>query len=194
MKYCIILFILMAQAVSAQNSGRTITIYGTPETDSARTLLAAYDTVFVYAKYPLPDNIIPCDKVKARMYPAQQNDDYLHEERFDSIYHVVIFDHIATRKMLNVFIPTLNDPQANLCGVNLYLTNPESGQVVVFHDIFNWMNNKQKQIFNTNREIYNLWGFSSGVKELPVKLIHVPTGNDFSFGHTQMKLYFRNLK
>ncbi|MFN0274950.1 MAG: hypothetical protein ACKVPJ_04340 [Chitinophagales bacterium] len=194
MKYIVTALLFCVQTAFAQQASKNITIYGTPTTDSARKALEGYDTVFVYSAFPLPEGIPSCEDARPRMYPAQQNDDYLHEERFDSVYHVVIFDHIATRKMLNVFIPSLNDPNANLCGVNLNLKNPVTGQVVVFHDVFNWMNNKQKQIFNTNREVHNLWGFSSGVKAFPVKLYHVPTGKDFTFGHSELKIYFRDLK
>lgn len=171
-----------------------ISIYGTPQSDSGRNALKQYDTVFIYAAFPVPDSMPPCGSINKSIYPSQNHDDYLHEERFSSLYHVVIFDHIVTRKMLNIFLPTLNDSSANLCGVRLFLENPDTHQVVVFSDIFNWMDDHGHQIFNTNRELSNLWGYSGSTVVFPVKMIHVPTGTDYTFGHQGLSLHFENMQ
>ncbi|MBC8047020.1 MAG: hypothetical protein H7Y00_09515 [Fimbriimonadaceae bacterium] len=192
MKLFIYLLLFCTQSLFAQKDA-SITLKGTPQSENERKDLEKADTIFVFSKYALPDSIIPCDKITTRMYPDQQKDDYLHEERFEGMYHVVLFDHIVTRKMLNVFLKTLDDPNANLCGVQLILTNPNTGQVVVFNDIFNWVNNNGKQIFNVNRELKNLWNFSGGAVAFPVKLIHTPTGRDYTFGHSELRLVFREL-
>lgn len=182
---CILLFAIMHH-LHAQSGN--IILHGTPGSDSARKALSLYDTVFIYAAHPLPDSIVPCNAVTKQMYPAEQRDDYLHEERFDSLYHVVIFDHIVTRKFLNILLPGLQNSKAELCNVTLTLQHPATKQVVVFYDIFNWMNNEGEQIFNTNREVHNLWGISGAVVVFPVKLYHSPSGSDYTFGHTELKL------
>lgn len=147
------------------------------------------DTIHIWSRQDTPD----CEKLTPRGYPKQEPDDYLHEERFDGMQHIVIFDHIVTRKMLNVFLPQLNDPDADLCGVQLILTNPYTQQVVVFYDIFNWINKNGVQIFNANRELADLWGFTGSKETMLVKMVHVPTGTDYGFGHSQIILKFTGL-
>lgn len=187
-----LLSFIFSTGLSAQNAS-VITLYGTPENDSSRTLLVQYDTIKVYSPAKLSDASIACSNITPRTYPEQHPDDYLHEERFEGMDHVVLFDHIATRKILNVLIPTIKNPDANLCGVDLQLTNPETGQVVIFYDIFNWVNKNGKGIFNTNKEVYNIWKFDVPKMNLPVKMTHIPTGSDYAFGHEVIKLKFLDL-
>lgn len=170
-----------------------ITIFGTPQTDSGRNRLLGYDTLFIFPTAPVPEGIPPCNALQADWYPSQHEDDYLHEGRFRGLYHVAIFDHIITRKMLNIFLPELNNPDADLCGVRLTLVNPSTGQVAVFYDIFNWVNDDTMQIFNLNQELHNIWGYDSGVILFPVHLIHLPDMVDYTFDHQYASIHFDGL-
>lgn len=181
----VIVLLILFNNLWAQNTAAPLTI----QQDSAYTIISKGDTVFIASV----NEKIECGKISPRGYPKQLPDDYLYEERFDGLKHVVIFDHIVTRKMLNVFIPTLNNPDADLCGVKIIVTNPHTGQVAVFYDVFNWIDRSGKQIFNMNKELHALWGFSGTKEKLPVKLYHVPTGTDYSFNHTEMTLIFKGL-
>ncbi len=142
---------------------------------------------------------VPCNEVAPRYtFPDQNPDDYLHEERFEGMNHIVIFDHIVTRKMIMVFIPTTNNPDANLCGVQLIVQNPITGQYVVFKDIFSWIDENGKPIFNLNKKLYYLWGFDSGAVALPIFLTHLPTGLSYNFptkysDHREVKLMFNRV-
>lgn len=135
----------------------------------------------------------PCGDINTLDYPNQLPDDYLHEERFTGLEHVVIFDHIATRKMVNVFLPTLDNPDANLCGVDLWVKNPQTGQTHRYKDIFNWEGNGG--IFNLNEELSALWGFhsSDGVVSFPCHLKHMPTGLSYDFEHEDIAVKFFEL-
>jgi hypothetical protein len=123
----------------------------------------------------------------ANTYPSQQSNDYLHEDRFTGMPFIVLFDHIATRKHINIFFPAYYDDHPgvphdlNLCGVNEYITNPQTGQVVCFYDSFNWRDENGENIFNTNKKLWLLWGFHTGNVTFGVARIQTSTGIDFTF-------------
>lgn len=131
---------------------------------------------------------VPCAEQKSTGLPDQNGDDYLHEERFEGMEHIVLFDHIVTRKMINVIIPEAENPAVNLCNINLTLINPETDESVTFYDIYNWVDDEGKPIFNTNKKVYQLWGFSEGKMEMPVDQIHAPTGEHLDHGHTTINV------
>ncbi len=138
----------------------------------------------------------PCNALPdVSLDPAQTNQDYLDEPRFNGLPHVVLFDHIVTRKMLNVFLPSLNDARADFCAVQLGMTHPVTGQVVIFEDIFNWIDERGAGMFNLNKKLHFLWGFETGTATFEITHVHRPTGYDYTFvndfpGHATMTLRF----
>lgn len=69
----------------------------------------------------------------------------------------------------------------DFCNVWEYYTNPETGQVVCFKDVYNWWNIDGEQIFNVNQKIYQVFGLNSGVVHLPIDAVHMPTGLNYGF-------------
>ncbi|MBK7740090.1 MAG: hypothetical protein IPI42_05885 [Saprospiraceae bacterium] len=125
---------------------------------------------------PLPNN-----------YPEQMRDDYLNEDRFVGKPFINLFDHIATRKYINIFFPTYyeNNPGTtkvlNFCDVNEYITNLATGQVVCFKDVFNWYDENGENIFNANKKVWLLWSYNDAVVKFGIEIVHVPTGVDYTF-------------
>ncbi|MBC8172517.1 MAG: T9SS type A sorting domain-containing protein [Chitinophagales bacterium] len=115
------------------------------------------------------------------IYPGQVYNDYLHEERFAGLPFVYIFDHIGTKKLLNVELPLLEDPNVNLCSVNIAVTHPSSGQVALFGDVFNWIDENGANIFNLNKKMYFLWGFDDGEQTFVISILQDSTDYDFTF-------------
>lgn len=114
-------------------------------------------------------------------YPAEGSDDYLHEEIFEGKQCVYILDHIITRKLWTILLPTLGDPDADLCSVRIWITNLSTGQVVMFDDVFNWLDENGKNIFNLNKKMYFLYGFNAGQRQFKSSQIQLTTGYDFTF-------------
>ncbi|MCA9353278.1 hypothetical protein KC842_00210 [Candidatus Nomurabacteria bacterium] len=139
-----------------------------------------------------------------------QNDDYLHPERFlranGSVRcknGVVIFDHHITPKFIKTIIPYVYEQtgvRIDLNDIDFYITLPETGEQVVYQDIFNWTENGQRAIFNTNELLWKQWRpYLEGDRthDFGVSMIHRPTGTDVSivFGnHDTMTLYFVGLQ
>jgi hypothetical protein len=115
------------------------------------------------------------------IYTDQHEDDFLHEERFIGKPLVFIVDHNGTRKIYHILIPSTGDTTITTCDVQLTLTNPVTGQVVVFDDIYNWIDENGRNIFNMNKKMYFLWGFDSGNVDFPAEMLQLPTGIDFTF-------------
>lgn len=107
--------------------------------------------------------------------------DYLHEDIFFDFPFTILVDHYGTRKIVETLMPSLGDPDANLCNVNLYVTNPETGQVAVFYDEYNWIDENGRNIFNANKKMYWLWGFDAGTITFPIEAIQEGTDYDFTF-------------
>ena len=128
-------------------------------------------------------------------FPSPQNDDYLHEERFDGVDGVVIGDHLWSRKMANTFISDINDSliaiygdDAELvdwCNIHLILVDFETNERHKWLDIFHYVDADGNQLMNINREVHDLWGYSGGTRTFGIKLIHEATGIDIAFatGH-----------
>jgi hypothetical protein len=116
-----------------------------------------------------------------QIYTDQHDDDFLHEERFEGKPLVFIVDHNGTRKIYNILIPSLGDTTITTCDVDLYTTNPVTGQVAGFKDIYNWIDENGKNIFNMNKKIYFLWGFTDDNRDFPTDMIQTTTGIDFTF-------------
>lgn len=136
----------------------------------------------------------PCSPLPSPIgYPSQQNDDYLHEERFEGMYHIVLFDHIVTRKMINIIIPETENPYVDFCNINLKLKNTSTGQKVTFKNVYNWVDENGNFIFNTNKNVYYLWGFETGTVNFPVLQIHEATGQNLNYGHDTMALKFTGI-
>lgn len=76
----------------------------------------------------------------------------------------------------------------------------ESGEEVVFTDVFNWYVNGNRTIFNTNQVLWDIWEEDLAGKRTAtfgVKLIHRPTGVNVSTifkDHTTMTLLFVGLQ
>lgn len=118
----------------------------------------------------------------AALYTGAKNAyDYLHEELFDGYPFTILVDHYGTRKIINTLMPYLEDPDANVCSVNLSITNPSTGQVVIFYDEYNWIDENGRNIFNANKKIYFLWGYDSGTYVFPTDAVQDGTGYDFTF-------------
>ncbi len=173
-------------------------------TVNSETLEHIYDTdtLYIYRKHELEEAYyVPCDSADSRGYPEQEFDDYLNEWKFADTYHNVIFDHIVTRKMLNIFIPEINDSlravgitdTLTLCYVNIEIQHPVTGQVAVFHDIYNWVNDDLKPIFNLNMELHKLWGYKDAIIAFPINSTHMPTGRNMDFEHEYVTLNFNGL-
>ena len=115
------------------------------------------------------------------LYTFQDPSDYLHEELFVGMNFSVIIDHLITTKVFNVLMPTIGDPDATVCSVNLTIHHPDSDQVAIFYDIYNWIDENGQNIFNFNKKMYFLWGFNSGKIDFDRELIQEVTGYDFTF-------------
>lgn len=151
-------------------------------------------------KYSFDCAILP----SSSLYPEQHSDDYLHEENFIGKPYVILFDHIITRKHLNIFFPTYysENPQAphnlNFCNVNDYVTNRSTGQVACFTNSFNWFDERGENMLNFNKKLWLLWGFNNGNITLGITRIHIPTGMDFTFkeyfpAHRELTLSFAGI-
>lgn len=106
---------------------------------------------------------------------------YLAEDTYADQPFTVFADHFTTKKTVVNLMPSLDDPDANLCNVNIYFKNPYTLQVAVFHDMYNWMDENGWNIFNMNKKVYFLWGFTSGSILFETDMIQDSTGYDFSF-------------
>ena len=115
------------------------------------------------------------------LYTFQDASDYLHEELFVGMNFSVTIDHLITTKVFNVLMPTFGDPEATICSVNLTIHHPVSGQVAIFYDIYNWIDENGQNIFNFNKKMYFLWGYSAGKVSFDRELIQEETGYDFTF-------------
>lgn len=115
------------------------------------------------------------------IYTDQHDDDFLHEERFIGKPLIFIVDHNGTRKIYHILIPSTGDTTLTTCDVQLTLTNPVTGQVVVFDDVYNWIDENGRNIFNMNKKMYFLWGFDSGNVDFPAEMLQLTTGVDFTF-------------
>ncbi|MFN0276743.1 MAG: hypothetical protein ACKVPJ_13435 [Chitinophagales bacterium] len=117
-----------------------------------------------------------------------RNDDYLHDERFlnpDGSLKcedpVVEFDHQIYPKFEKTVIPDLAAQTGitiDVDNINFYITNPNTGEVAVFVDIFNWCKNGKRYIFNTNKELAAIWPEFKGQRSVvfPVEMIDMETG------------------
>ncbi|MBC8172827.1 MAG: hypothetical protein H7X71_02880, partial [Chitinophagales bacterium] len=111
------------------------------------------------------------------LYPDQQGDQYLHEELFRGLNNVVLFSHITTRKMILTF------KVKDFCDIRLIITNPVTGQVAVFDDIYRWREADQ-DMYNLNKNLCWLWGFDGPITiDFPLKQIRSTTGEDLSMDH-----------
>lgn len=136
-------------------------------------------------------------------------DDYLHPERFinpDGTLKcadgVVIFDHQIAPKFRRTIIPYIKEDtgvEIDLHDIDFYITLPETGETVVFEDIFYWYEDGQRTIFNTNEQLWEKWREyieGHGTYEFGVSMIHRPTNTDISVifkDHTTMTLRFDGL-
>ena len=130
-----------------------------------------------------------CNSVSRLGYPSQDPTQYLHPETLLSggKFHYVVFDHIATRKMIVVF------GVSNLCFIDFWIKNddpgsPFFGQILLFKDIYNWTDVNNNPLFNLNYEIYKYWGYSSTKETFPIRSKRSTTGEDMSFGHDSMTI------
>lgn len=89
-------------------------------------------------------------------------------------------------------------PDADLNGVNESITNPFTGQTVMFYDIYNWSNLFGYRYYNLNKLLYQVWPDMSNHKNVTFSLntVHQETGCDFTFrewfpGHNSMTLSFQ---
>lgn len=138
------------------------------------------------------------------------NDDYLHPERFinpDGTLKcadgVVIFDHQIAPKFRRTIIPYIEDETGttiDLQDVDFYITLLETGETVVFEDIFYWYEDGQRTIFNTNKLLWEKWRDyieGNNTYTFGVAMIHRPTNTDISIifkDHTTMTLLFSGLE
>lgn len=137
-------------------------------------------------------------------------DDYLHPERFINpdgslkcAEGVVIFDHQITPKFVRTIIPYIEDEAGvtiDFNDIDFYITLLETGETVVFEDIFFWYEDGQRTIFNTNELLWEKWhDHIEGHKTYTfgVSMIHRPTNTDISVifkDHTTMTLRFDGLE
>lgn len=167
-----------------------------------RKFLVYHDLAYYTVAVPVVNencNLLPSPS----LYPAQLPDDYLHEDRFTGLPFISIFDHIITRKNLNIFFPTYYDHYGytdtlTFCDVRDCITHPITGQVVCFENTFNWKDENGQNIFNINKKLWLLWGFNFGVVSFDISRIHLPTGIDYTFvdffpAHTEVKLNFNGM-
>ncbi len=163
------------------------------------------------SQIPLVDGINSAPAVStAKECSTGNSDDYLHPERFinpDGTLKcadgVVIFDHHITPKFIRKIIPDVEEQTGKKIDLNqmdFYVTNMESGEEVVFTDVFNWYVNGNRTIFNTNQVLWDIWKDDLAGKRtvtFTVKLIHRPTGVNVSTlfkDHTTMTLLFVGLQ
>lgn len=137
-------------------------------------------------------------------------DDYLHPERFinpDGTLKcadgVVIFDHQIAPKFRRTIIPYIEEETGttiDLHNIDFYLTLPDTGETVVYKDIFYWYEDGKRTIFNTNKLLWEEWSEYIGDNSrytFNVSMIHEPTGTDVSVifkDHTTMTLRFDGLE
>lgn len=137
-------------------------------------------------------------------------DDYLHPERFinpDGTLKcadgVVIFDHQIAPKFRRTIIPYIAEETGvtiDLHNIDFYLTLPETGETVVYKDIFYWYEDGNRTIFNTNKLLWEEWREYIGNNSrytFNVSMIHEPTGTDVSVifkDHTTITLRFDGLE
>ena len=173
------------------------------------TLLSPADTVINCEPDPIgcvntfgsSPNDAPCK--------SGSNDDYVNMNRFvDASGNCicdecgVIFDHRINTKFNNTIIPNIYEQTGvwiNTDLVDFYITLPETGETVVFEDVFNWCRDGKPYPFNTNQEVFNRWtDFLTGVNvhTFNVEMIDRETGINIAFywmEHLTMTLYFTGL-
>lgn len=139
-----------------------------------------------------------------------RSDDYLHPERFINpdgtlkcVEGVVIFDHQITPKFIRTIIPYIEDETGvtiDFNDIDFYITLLETGETVVFEDIFYWYEDGQRTIFNTNKLLWEKWrDYIEGNKTYTfgVSMIHRPTNTEISVifkDHTTMTLRFDGME
>ena len=139
-----------------------------------------------------------------------KSDDYLHPERFINpdgtlkcAEGVVIFDHQITPKFIRTIIPYIEDETGvtiDFNDIDFYITLLETGETVVFEDIFYWYEDGQRTIFNTNELLWEKWrDYIEGNKTYTfgVSMIHRPTNTEISVifkDHTTMTLRFDGME
>lgn len=155
------------------------------------------DYEIIAPKYTFDCSVVP----DSRLYPAQGrgNDDALNQDKFNGLPNMSIRDHIGTRKMIVVFIPSLNDPDADFCNVTEWYTNPLTGQVAEFHNVYTWWDYRGEQMFNVNLKLWLLWGFDEKVYSFVIDGVHEATGYDYTFTdlfpeHETMELAFQRMR
>ncbi|HOZ85504.1 MAG TPA: hypothetical protein PK191_08435 [Niabella sp.] len=180
------------------------TLYFTNETQF-RDFLVTHNLAENYAITP-PKYSFDCTNLPASTsYPDMHSDDYLNEEDFIGKPFVILFDHIITRKHLNIFFPTYyeENPQAphnlNFCNVYDYVTNRATGQVACFINSFNWFDERGENMLNFNKKLWLLWGYSNGNITFGITRIHKPTGVDLTFkeyfpDHSELTLSFSGIE
>lgn len=125
---------------------------------------------------------------------VSSNQHYLYEELFAGKYYVSFKDHNHTWKLNNQMIPVYC-PEGDMKNVTEWITNPYTGQVVAFHDVYNWSDRNGQNIYNLNLKLWLLWDFAPGVVSFHIDAIHEGTGCDYTFveffpGHESMELNF----
>jgi len=132
-------------------------------------------------------------------FPGRAEDDYLHEERFAGFEHLglMIVDHCLYRKLVDRILPDLRaaNPDADLCGIDYVIRNPENGETIRFQDIYGYRDaDGASRILNVNAEVFRTWPelVTGGSVTLAIRVRHLATGADASNGHEDIGATLRS--
>lgn len=125
---------------------------------------------------------------------VESNQHYLNEPLFAGKYYVSFKDHSHTWKLNDKMIDVYC-PEGDMSFVTEWITNPYTGQVVEFQDIYNWSDRNGQNIFNENLKLWQLWEFEPEVVSFQIDAIHLASGCDYTFvdyfpGHESLELNF----
>lgn len=125
---------------------------------------------------------------------------FLHESLYYGLEYCSMRDHLHLAKHEREMRPCFCD-EGDLFGVIEYVTNPFTGQVVAFHDIYRWSNRYGYNLWNENLALYMVWPELAeyNTVEFQLDTYHPATGCDYTFreyfpGHATMTLYFKGQK
>lgn len=122
---------------------------------------------------------------------------YLREELFAGKYYVSFKDHNHTWKLFTVMIDSYC-PEGDMNNVTEWITNPYTGQVVAFHNVYNWSDRNGQNIYNLNLKLWLLWDLPEEVVSFEIDATHAASGCDYTFvdafpGHETMELRFMDM-
>lgn len=133
-------------------------------------------------------------------YCIPNNQHWINEELYYGLAYCSMRDHLHIAKHEREMRPCFCDG-GDLFGVVEYVTNPFTGQVAVFHDIYRWSNRHGWNMWNENLALYMVWPELANYTTVTFDLntVHEAPDCDYTFrsyfpGHATMTLYFAGMR